>query len=174
MQRKLRDEIRAAKLAYKQKVESQFRSGQMRDAWRGLKTLTGQNTPCKSRPNYLSSDTMRTEFADELNDFYCRFERVDLRKDLSQIVIKLRNRVLIEECRNETDLADLEIQASVVESAFKRVNPGKASGPDNICGRLLKSCSAQLCSVFSQLFSWSLRDCKVPSGWKKIYYMSCS
>jgi len=61
----------------------------------------------------------------------------------------------------------LEIQANVVESVFKRVNPGKASGPDNVCGRLLKSCSAQLCSVFSQLFSWSLRDCKVPSGWKK-------
>ncbi len=121
VQRKLRDEIRAAKLEYKQKVERQFQSGEMRDAWKGLKALTGQYTPCKSKPNCLCNDARRTEFAGELNDFYCRFERDDLREDLSQTVTELRNRAVIDEGRTQTDLADFEIQASVVESIFKRV-----------------------------------------------------
>jgi len=53
-----------------------------------------------------------------------------------------------------------------VESNFRRINPRKSPGPDNVCGRLLKSCSVQLSLVFSQLFSWSLKDSKVPSVWK--------
>ena len=43
---------------------------------------------------------------------------------------------------------------------------GKASGPDNMGGRLLKSCSVQPSFVFSKLFSWLLKESKVPSIWK--------
>ena len=98
----------------------------------------------------------------ELNDFYCRFERTNLRGDLLAVVSDLRDKM--EKAKESSQV--FEIQAGAVESKLKRVNSRKAPGPDNVCGRLLKSCSAQLCSVFSQLFSWSLRDCQVPSVWK--------
>ena len=50
---------------------------------------------------------------------------------------------------------------------FSKVKTNKAVGPDNICGRIIKSCASQLCHVFSLLFSWSLNDCCVPELWKK-------
>ena len=61
-QSKLRKEIREAKKQYKEKVEFQFQTGNMRDPWKGLKTLTGQ-----SRAKLISSNipsNKRTEFSD--------------------------------------------------------------------------------------------------------------
>jgi hypothetical protein len=76
VQRKLREEIRKAKAEYKEKVEKQFEGGNIRDAWRGLKTLTGQNKPqCAAISTSLDE---RVAYADKLNEFYCRFERDDL------------------------------------------------------------------------------------------------
>ena len=34
--------IKAAKTAYREKVELQFQSGNMREAWNGIQTLTGE------------------------------------------------------------------------------------------------------------------------------------
>jgi len=101
-----------------------------------------------------------------LNDFYCRFERTHLQEDLTAVVSNLGDKVKSEEGNNRTDLAIFEIQAETVESSFRRVNPSKAPSPDSMGDMLLKSCSVQLISVFSELFSWSLRDSKVPSIWK--------
>ena len=58
------------------------------------------------------------------------------------------------------------VDPEVVESVFLKLKTKKAVGPDNISGRLLKQCAAQLCQVFSFLFSWSLRECCVPKLWK--------
>ena len=49
---------------------------------------------------------------------------------------------------------------------FTKLNVKKAAGPDSISGKLLKVCASQLCSVFANLFNWSLRECCVPSVWK--------
>ena len=89
-----------------------------------------------------------------------------MQEDLSAVVSDLRDTVKNEEGSNRNEEAALEIDAGPVESAFRRVKQGKASGPDNIGGRLLKSCSVQLSSAFSELFSWLLKDPKVPSIWK--------
>ena len=64
--------------------------------------------------------------------------------------------------------SDDEIKTSVVEEIFKKqkLYNYKAVGPDGISGRLLRLCYGQLSYVFSMLFSWSLRDCTVPSLWK--------
>ena len=43
VQEKLRKEIRESKKLYREKVESHFQYGNMADAWKGLKILTGQN-----------------------------------------------------------------------------------------------------------------------------------
>ena len=42
----------------------------------------------------------------------------------------------------------------------------KATGPDRISGKRLRFGSSQLASIYSVLFSWSLRDCSIPSIWK--------
>uniref|UniRef100_A0A674NYW7 Reverse transcriptase domain-containing protein n=1 Tax=Takifugu rubripes TaxID=31033 RepID=A0A674NYW7_TAKRU len=42
----------------------------------------------------------------------------------------------------------------------------KATGPDGISSRLLKSCADQLCGIFSHMFNLSLRLGRVPQLWK--------
>ena len=59
--------------------------GNMADAWRGLKTLTGQTKPksvsCMITPNE------QLEFSEKLNDFYCRFERDDVDDELAGVLL---------------------------------------------------------------------------------------
>ena len=43
---------------------------------------------------------------------------------------------------------DFEIDAKTVASVFKRINSTKVMGPDNICGRLLKTCASELCAIY--------------------------
>ena len=76
-------------------------------------------------------------------------------------VLELKEK--ISECEEGKDF---EINASVVESLFTKLNVKKAAVPDSISGKLLKVCASQLCSVFANLFNWSLRECCVPSVWK--------
>ena len=103
----------------------------------------------------------QVKFSNELNDFYCRFERDDLGEDINSVVLALKEKISEYE-----EGKDFEINASVVESLFTKLNVKKAAGPDRISGKLLKVCASQLCSVFANLFNWSLRECCVPSVWK--------
>ena len=64
------------------------------------------------------------------------------------------------------DVEDFEIDAKIVEGIFLKHNTSKAIGPDNMCGRLLKSCVSQLSVVFSQWFTWSLKGNAVRFTWK--------
>jgi hypothetical protein len=64
--------IRNAKLKYKQKVESMFKQHNTRDAWKGLRTLTGQG-----RGNSSDALTNVPGAADRLNQFYARFDDID-------------------------------------------------------------------------------------------------
>jgi hypothetical protein len=99
------------------------------------------------------------KMAQDLNSFYCRFERDGVEDEIGNIVSDLKGKV--------ADENDYEIEGEAVQSMFRRLNMRKAVGPDGISGRTLKWCAAQLCVVFSQLFTWSLRDCTVPEVWKR-------
>ena len=82
-------------------------------------------------------------------------------EDIKSVVLELKEKI------NECDKGkDFEISANVVESLFTKLNVKKAAGPDSISGNLLKVCASQLCSVFANLFKWSLRECCVLSVWK--------
>ena len=130
----------------------------MADAWDGLKTLTGEKKNMSSGSHMPAEEQVK--FSNELNDFYCRFERDDLGEDINSVVLELKEK--ISECEEGKDL---EINANIVESLFMKLNVKKATGPDSIRGKLLKVCASQLCSVFANLFNWSLRECCVPSVW---------
>ncbi|KAK1796494.1 hypothetical protein P4O66_009523, partial [Electrophorus voltai] len=58
-------------------------------------------------------------------------------------------------------------EESDVRRVFKRVNTRKASGPDSICGRVLKACADQLAPVFTDIFNLSLMLSTVPSSFKR-------
>ena len=152
-------ELREGKREYRAKVEKQFQTGNMADAWDGLKILTGEKKN-KSSGSHLTTK-QQVKFSNELNDFYCRFERDDLGEDINSVVLDLKEK--ISECEEGKDF---EINASVVESLLTKLNVKKAAGPDSISGKLLKVCASQLCRVFANLFNWSLRECCAPSVWK--------
>ena len=53
-----------------------------------------------------------------------------------------------------------------VRRAFQHVNPNKASGPDNIARRVLKTCAEQLAHIFSIIFNECFSTNTVPAAWK--------
>jgi hypothetical protein len=131
----------------------------MADAWKGLKILSGQTKTNKTTPPVSVAE--QSNFSEELNSFYCRFERPDLDCKLPRVVSDLNERTV------DCDVFECDVEAKDVERAFLKLKTKKAVGPDNISARLLKLCASQLCHVFSFLFSWSLKDCCVPNLWKK-------
>ena len=58
------------------------------------------------------------------------------------------------------------LSAASVKRIFATINPRKATGPDNIPGRVLKDCAEELKDVFTDVFNTSLRQAVVPSHFK--------
>ena len=50
------------------------------------------------------------------------------------------------------------LTAADVSKTFKQVNIHKAAGPDGLPGRVLKACTDQLASVFTDIFNLSLTE----------------
>ncbi len=55
------------------------------------------------------------------------------------------------------------LSAADVRKTISRINPRKAAGPDNIPGRVLKDCAAQLTDVLTDIFNTSLSQAVVPT-----------
>ncbi len=55
------------------------------------------------------------------------------------------------------------LSAADVRKTLSRINPRKAAGPDNIPGRVLKDCAAQLMDVLTDIFNTSLSQAIVPT-----------
>ncbi len=64
----LENEIRVAKRNYSDKIRIQFSSSDLASVWKGLKEITNYKPP--------SPSTVETQqLADDMNEFYCRFEK---------------------------------------------------------------------------------------------------
>ena len=96
--------------------------------------------------------------AENLNQFYCRFEKVDHSQEREKLTEELTARM--------PGYVNRELQQVEVELVLRRTRPNKAPGPDQICGRLLKACSNQLAGVYCHLFNRSLAEHSIPSVWK--------
>ncbi|KAJ8333972.1 hypothetical protein SKAU_G00412910 [Synaphobranchus kaupii] len=68
--------------------------------------------------------------AENLNNFYCRFNQHDHSTEREELTSDLAVMSLTKAIR--------ELQSGEVELTLKRINPNKAPGPDQTCGRLLK------------------------------------
>ena len=151
IQRELTKKIKDAKNNYKTKVENMFNTNNTKDAWKGLKYLCGYVTKtCMPEP-----ETMH-EYVNELNAFYARFDDKDFSRECADIIEFL--------CCQTCDR--LELSEAEVLRALNTAKPGKATGPDRICGRVVKSCRYELVKPMHRLYQESLDQCTVPTEWK--------
>ena len=65
------------------------------------------------------------------------------------------------------DMPDLNITETGVIKLLSDLNPNKASGPDEIPGRLLKLAAAQIAPSLTFIFNQSLRTGDLPEDWRK-------
>lgn len=138
----LRRGIRVAKAAYKRRIEDCFKNNDSRQVWRGVQHITHY------RPSSLSADNGGASLAEELNNFFARFE------------------VPAREMASSHPTADSSSPFTVEEHQVRRtlgmVNPRKAAGPDGVSRQVLKGCAAQLAGVFTKIFNQSLSQVTVP------------
>lgn len=139
--------IREAKKQYGRNLEKNFEdTGDTRHLWQGFQTVTGYKRRVKTAQcNNLS-------LPDDLNRFYSRFENTNTRS-AQRLTPASTDQVL-------------QLTAESVRRTFSRINPPKASGPDNVPGRVLKSCADKLKDVFTDIFNTSLCQTVVPTCFK--------
>ncbi|KAL0152069.1 hypothetical protein M9458_052623, partial [Cirrhinus mrigala] len=105
--------------------------------WMTAETITDY----KPLPQAYDDDTSLSE---ALNEFYASFEM-----------------------QNDTPAQKLPTppnnQALCLSPVYVRVNPRKAACPDNIPGRVLRDCAAQLTDVLTDIFNTSLSQAVVPT-----------
>ena len=118
--------VRKCKEDYKNKTQAQFKQNNTKQAWHSVKSIK-ETLLCHS-----------TEFANDLNTFYCRFDCNDFEVERNCAV----------QCANLLPEHTFEISRDDVASVFKNVKVNKAAGLEKITGKLIK----QLCSVFHVLF----------------------
>ena len=80
----LKKAIESKKKIYKEKIEDQLKSNDSRKAWDGLKTITGY----KKKSNLPSVENNET-FANELNEFYSRFDTHDFSDECDKLLQQL-------------------------------------------------------------------------------------
>ena len=151
----LNKEIRSAKFEYKRKIENLFEKGNLKDAWRGLKVLIGSDKK-QSEPQLLSSPGS----ADRLNRFYGRFDVHDFSPEIDNLKNSLKSKV------SDYHDAVFGIPEDHIHKALNKIKIKKASGPDKISGKLLKSCKSSLFQIIYSMFDLSFQSCTFPSIWK--------
>ncbi len=147
----LRRAVRAAKLRYRERIESHFQLNDSRRMWQGLKTIcsSGNNSSAEVRADPL--------LAEELNTFYGRFECIGG----ATLPISAPG-----SSRQSSDHV-FTVSEDEVRRELMRVNVRKAAGPDGITGRVLRSCTDQLTGLFTSIFNESLATSVVPTSFKK-------
>ncbi|KAL0147809.1 hypothetical protein M9458_056886 [Cirrhinus mrigala] len=116
--------IKKAKHQYAQKINNNFsNSKDTRSLWQAIQTITDY----KPLPQASDDDT---SLPDALNHFYSRFE-IQNNTPAQKLLTSPNDQVL---CLSPAD----------VRKTLSRINPQKAAGPDNITGRVLRDCAAQL------------------------------
>ena len=152
-QRELDKAISKAKSDYKDRVEDLFRENNMKDAWKGLKCLTGQSS--SKKPCAL---TKEAGSAERLNHFYARFDKEDFSHELLD-----RKERLVQNVNNSDPIM---INKEDIVSTFRKICVKKAPGPDSIGALVLKKCCLGLLDIIHHIYQKSITECRVPSLWK--------
>ena len=144
--------IEVAKSEYKDKVERQFKTNKMKDAWKGLHLLNGQKEEEK-----VNSLTSTPGSAERLNNIYSRFNKIDFSKEQLLRKNKLEKIVM-----DGTPILIIEEVCKVL----KTLNTKKATGPDKVSGMIVKECRSSLIYIIHNIFHIPLHLCRMPHLWK--------
>ncbi len=139
----LEKEIRVAKRNYSGKLRNKLSSSDSASVWKGMKDITSYKTPSPST-------VANQQLADDLSEFYCRFEKTPFSPPATPL----------------SPTPALQIREDDVCQVFKKNKIRKAPGPDGVSPACLKSCADQLAPIFTQIFNRSLELCEVPSCFK--------
>ncbi|TWW54442.1 Serine protease hepsin [Takifugu flavidus] len=188
VQRELRRKIRQEKDNYRRKMENQLQQNNICGVWKGLKTISGFKEQ-KSQP------VGDRGWANDLNLFFNRFDQVPTPPPAqSPLLLPPPLSVPATHCSScppspslmnfsshipdtshpgpcpspppTPPCSSLSLTPHQVRKALKKNRARKATDPDGISSRLLKSCADQLCGIFSHMFNLSLRLGRVPQLWK--------
>ena len=66
-----------------------------------------------------------------------------------------------------TKMADIQISAKGIESLLKKLNPHKASGPDQLKPIVLQNLHKELAPILQVIFQRSIDQAKLSSKWKE-------
>ena len=117
-----------------------------------MKAITNMNTTKKR----LSTDDDLGK-ANELNDFFLRFENHDFTVQsnnvMGTILTDVSSRIIIDPLR--------------IQSIFKHVCTKKSTGLDGISALLLKACAEELTPAWCPIFQRSVDSHTVPALWKR-------
>ncbi|KAL0195209.1 hypothetical protein M9458_008781, partial [Cirrhinus mrigala] len=126
-----------------EKINNNFNdSKDTRSLSQAIQTITDY----KPLPQASDDDT---SLPDALNHFYSRFE--------------IQNNTPAQKLHTSPNDQVLCLSAADVRKTLSRINPRKAVGPDNIPGRVLRECAAQLTDVLTDIFNTSLSQAVVPT-----------
>ncbi len=106
------------------------------------------------------------QLADNLNVFYCRFEKARLTPSTRSDLHFTHSPTPLQP-PSPTILPALKVCVEDVNRVFRRQKSRKASGPDGISPAYLKVCADQLAPTFTQIFNRSLELCEVPCCFKR-------
>ena len=70
---------------------------------------------------------------------------------------------------NSNIMNNIEISKKRVLKLLQGINENKATGPNDIPGKVLKICSYELHKIFTILYQSSLNCGKIPDEWKKAH-----
>ena len=65
------------------------------------------------------------------------------------------------------EMQPIKVSKAGVLKLLLNINEHKATGPDEISGKILKTCANELCEIYQKLFQASLDQGQVPDDWKK-------
>ncbi len=127
------------------KLRNKLSSSDSSSVWKGVKDITNYKTPS---PSTLEIQ----QLADDLNEFYCRFDWKK-KSPFTPPATPL------------SPTPALQIREDDVCQVFKKNKRRKAPGTDSVSLACMKTCVDQLAPIFTQIFNRSL--CEVPSCFKR-------
>ncbi len=148
----LRRTVRAAKLRYRERIESHFQLNDSRRMWQGLKTI------CSSENN--SSAEVRADplLAEELNTFYGGFE---CNGGATLLIMRARKQQTEQRC---LCYHLFRVRCSEGTKESERQESSRTWWD---YWRVLRSCADQLAGLFTSIFNESLATSVVPTSFKK-------
>ncbi len=145
----LEKEIRVAKRNYSGKLRNKLSSSDPASVWKGMKDITSYKSPS---PSTLENH----QLADDLNEFYCRFEKSPHTRPEH-----LSTQPLTPPATPLSPTPTIQIREDV-RQVFRKNKRRKAPGPDGVSPACLKTCADQLAPIFTQIFNRSLELCESP------------